>query len=90
MEVYEVPGIGRVYSEKLNNRSARICAEIAEYARLCLTLEIEPMREGIEREIEEVFKKYENVIVSGFVKGLSYVATLIEMERRATSSPIYM
>jgi hypothetical protein len=53
-------------------------------------MEIEPLREGIEKEIEEMFSKYESILVNGFITGLSYVATLIDIERKTEKSNIYM
>lgn len=90
MTLYEIPGVGRIYSEKLSDRSTKVCAEIAEFARICLAVELEPMKSGIEKEIEEMFKKYESILIDGFVKGLAYVAMMIDIERRSEESPIYM
>lgn len=90
MVEYTIPGVGRIYTEKIGSRSVRVCAEIADYTRICLTMEVEPLREGIEKEIEEMFSKYESILVNGFVSGLSYVATMIDIERKADKSNIYM
>lgn len=90
MPSYEIPGVGRIYSERVGQRSVRICAEIVEYVRICLTMDMEPLKQGIEKEVEMLFTKYETILVEGFVKGLSYVASMIEMERRASTSTIYM
>jgi phosphate uptake regulator len=87
---YVIPGVGKIVTEKLSNRSIKVCAEIADYSRICLTLEVEPLREGIEKEIEEMFSKYESMLINGFIAGLSYVATLMDIERRAEKSNIYM
>lgn len=90
MSTYEIPGIGRIYSERVGKRAVKICAEIAEYTRICLTMEMEPLKQGIEQEIENLFTKYESILVEGFVKGLTYVATMIDVERRAGTSLVYM
>lgn len=90
MASYEIPGIGRIYSEKLSERSVKVCAEVMEFIKICLTMEMEPIKSGIEKEVEELFKKYEAILVDGFVKGLIYVATMIDVEKKVERSSIYM
>lgn len=90
MAEYVIPGVGKIVSEKLSDRSVKVCVEIADYTRICLTMEVEPLREGIEKEVEEMFRKYESILINGFVTGLTYVATMIDIERKAEKSNIYM
>ncbi len=90
MSSYEVPGIGRIYSEKIGQRSVRVCAEIADYVKICLTMDMEPLKQEAENEIEKLFTKYEAILVEGFIKGLTYVGTLIEIEKKSRTSIIYM
>jgi len=90
MASYEIPGVGRIYTEDLGKRSTRVCAEIADYMKICLTMDVEPLKEGIDKEVEEVFQKYKSILVNGFVQGLTYVATMIEVEARAGKSPMFM
>lgn len=90
MKSFDIPGIGKITVEEIGATSARVCADIADYVEVCIVLELKPLRSDAERIIGELFKKYEGIVVEGFVKGLQNVVALIEAENRASRSINYM
>ncbi|MEL9940626.1 MAG: hypothetical protein QW348_02385 [Ignisphaera sp.] len=90
MKSFDIPGIGKVTVEEVSTTSARVCADIADYVEVCIVLELKPLRSDAEKVVNELFRKYEGIVVEGFVKGLQNVVALIEAENRASRSINYM
>lgn len=90
MKSFDIPGIGKVTVEEVGTTSARVCADIADYVEVCVVLELKPLRSDAEKVVNELFRKYEGIVVEGFVKGLQNVVALIEAENRASRSINYM
>lgn len=90
MKSFDIQGIGRVTIEEIGSSSAKICAEIANYVEVCITLELKPLSIEAEKIINDLFKKYESIVLEGFIRGLQNVVTLIEVEDRVGKSINYM
>ena len=88
--VEEIKDIGKVYVIDLGDKATKICANIADYTEICLTLEMRALRSEAEKNVMEYFKKYKEMLIQGFINGLKYIATLISVEAKAEKSVMYM
>jgi hypothetical protein len=88
-EVIDLGELGKVMVTELGDNAARICANIANYTEVCLTLEVKALNQEAEKIIRELYEKYKKVVIEGFIKGLHFAFTFAEVEKKAERSVIY-
>ncbi|GEM_PF-2383868 len=88
-EVIDLGVFGKVTVVELSSSSAKVCANIANYTEVCLTLEVKPLTQSAESVVKELFERYKRIVIDGFVRGIQYVATIAEVEEKAEKSVMY-
>ena len=88
-EVIDLGELGKVMVVELGNNVAKICANIANYTEVCLTLEVKALNQEAEKIIRELYEKYKRIVVEGFIKGLQFAFTFAEVEKKSEHSVIY-
>jgi adenylate kinase len=88
-EVIDLGEFGKVTVVELGSNTTKICANIVNYTEVCLTLEVKPLTQEAEKIVKELFEKYRKIVIDGFVKGLQYAMTMVEVEKRAEKSIVY-
>jgi hypothetical protein len=88
-EVIDLGVFGKVTVVELSSSSAKICANIANYTEVCLTLEVKPLTQSAEVVVKELCERYKKIVIDGFVKGIQYAATIAEVEEKSGKSVMY-